>query len=57
MKENAVPIIVTLIEEEIKLYDGIPIVPISKLNSYINELDKDANEDSCPGDEATNLHE
>ena len=56
-KENAVPIIVTLIEEEIKLYDGIPIVPISKLNSYINELDKDANEDSCPGDEATNLHE
>ena len=56
-KENAVPIMVTLIEEEIKLYEGIPIVPISKLNSFINELDKDANDDSCPGDESTNPHE
>ena len=56
-KENAIPIIVTLIEEEIKLYEGIPIVPISKLNSYINELDKDAIEDSRPDDEATNQHE
>ena len=56
-KENAVPIMVTLIEEEIKLYEGIPIVPISKLNSYINELDKDANEDSCPGDESTIPHD
>jgi len=52
-KEDAAPIIVTLIEEEIKLYDGVPIVPISKLNSYINELDKDANEDSCPANEST----
>ena len=56
-KENAVPIMVTLIEEEIKLYEGIPIVPISKLNSYINELDKDANEYSCPGDESTIPHD
>jgi hypothetical protein len=46
-KENAVPIIVTLIEEEIKFHDGVPIVPISKLNSYINELDKDTNKDLC----------
>lgn len=38
--ENVTPIIVTLIEEEISFYDNIPIVPISKLNSFINEEDK-----------------
>jgi hypothetical protein len=53
-KENAVPIMVTLIEEEIKLYDGVPIVPILKLNTYLNELDKDTNDDSCTGNEFTN---
>jgi Holliday junction resolvase len=35
--ENAIPIIVTLIEEEILFSDGVPIVPITKLDSYINE--------------------
>jgi Holliday junction resolvase len=35
--ENAIPIIVTLIEEEILISDGVPIVPITKLDSYINE--------------------
>lgn len=38
--ENAIPIIVTLIEEELLFYDDIPIVPISKLNSFINEEEK-----------------
>jgi hypothetical protein len=38
--EDAIPIIVTLIEEEIRFYEGVPIVPIQKLNSFINELDK-----------------
>jgi len=37
--ENAIPLIVALIEEEIRVYEGVPIVPVSKLNSFINELD------------------
>ncbi len=41
--ENAIPIIVTLIEEEILFCDGVPIVPISKLNSFINEEDRGFN--------------
>jgi len=41
--EDAIPVIVTLIEEEIRFYEGVPIVPIQKLNSFINELDKYAN--------------
>lgn len=40
-KEHAIPIIATFIEEDIKLYEGVPIVPILKLNSFIGELDKD----------------
>jgi hypothetical protein len=35
--EDAVPIIVTLIEEEIKFCEDMPIVPIFRLNSFINE--------------------
>jgi len=35
-----IPIIVTLIEEEIIFYEGIPIVPILKLNSFINEEER-----------------
>jgi protease II len=38
--ENVIPIIVTLIEEEIIFYEGILIVPILKLNSFINEEEK-----------------
>jgi hypothetical protein len=44
-REDAIPIIVTLVEEEIRSYEGVPIVPILKLNSFINELDKEAFED------------
>ncbi len=36
---EAIPIIVTLIEEEIHVYEGVPIVPVSKLDGFINELD------------------
>ncbi len=39
MKEHAIPIIVTLIEEDIKFYEEIPIIPIFKLNSFIGEVD------------------
>jgi hypothetical protein len=38
--ENVIPVIVTLIEEEILLYEGVPVVPILKLDSFINEEDK-----------------
>lgn len=36
---EAIPIIVTLIEEEIRVYEGVPIVPVSRLNAFISELD------------------
>jgi hypothetical protein len=37
--EDAIPIIVTLIEEEILVFEGVPLVPVHKLNSFIGELD------------------
>ena len=37
--EDAIPIIVTLIEEEILVFEGVPIVPVNKLDSFISELD------------------
>jgi len=37
--EDTIPLLVTLIEEEIRLYEGVPIVSIQKLNSFVNELD------------------
>jgi protease II len=43
--EEAVPLLVTLIEEEIQVYEGVPIVPVQKLNSFVKELD-----DYEPGD-------
>jgi len=39
--ENPIPVIVTLIEEEILIFESVPIVPISRLNSFINEEDKE----------------
>jgi len=38
--ENAIPLLVTLIEEEIRFYEGVPIVSIQKLNSFVNESDR-----------------
>jgi len=37
--EEALPVVVTLIEEEITSYEGVPIVPILKLNSFIAEVE------------------
>jgi hypothetical protein len=37
--EDAIPLLVTLIEEEIRMYEGVPIVPVQKLNGFVNELD------------------
>lgn len=33
----AIPLIVTLIEEEIQTYAAVPIVPINKLNAFLQE--------------------
>jgi hypothetical protein len=41
-KENAVPVLVTLIEESILVYEGVPLVPVTRLNAFINELDRHA---------------
>jgi len=38
-KEDVIPVIVTLIEEEISFCEGIPVVPILRLNSFINEVE------------------
>ena len=45
--EDAIPLLVTLIEEEIQFYEGVPIVSIQKLNSFVNELDDYALGDFC----------
>jgi len=37
MNEAAVPLIVTLVEEEMQVFEGVPIVPVPKLNAFINE--------------------
>jgi hypothetical protein len=37
--EDAIPLLVTLIEEEIPFYEGVPIVSIQKLNSFVNDFD------------------
>jgi protease II len=41
-EEEVIPIIVTLIEEDIKFYEDMPIIPIFRLNSFINEVERDA---------------
>lgn len=41
---DAVPVIVTLIEEEIRVFEGIPLVPLHRLNAFIGELDRFADE-------------
>jgi hypothetical protein len=40
--EDAVPVLVTLIEEEIRVYEGIPLVPVLLLDAFIGELDDPA---------------
>lgn len=38
-REAAIPVIVTLIEEEIRVVDRVPLVPVHRLNAFIHELD------------------
>ncbi|MDD4650770.1 MAG: restriction endonuclease [Methanothrix sp.] len=37
--ECAVPIIVTLIEEEIQVFEDVPLIPVFRLNSFLAEMD------------------
>ncbi len=37
-KKKAIPIIVTLVDEDVISHEGIPVVPIEKLNSFINHF-------------------
>ena len=46
MNEDAIPLLVTLIEEEIRVFEGVPLVPVGKLNSFISELDNHVNGNS-----------
>jgi hypothetical protein len=36
---HAIPVIVTLIEEEILVFEGLPLVPVTRLNAFISDLD------------------
>ena len=38
--KHALPIIVTLLEGDIKLHDSMPIIPIDKLNLFINSFEE-----------------
>jgi hypothetical protein len=51
MQEDAVPVIVTLIEEEILVYEGVPIVPVLRLDAFIRELDNHPDRVSFSPDE------
>ena len=39
--EAAIPVIVTLIEEHIRVFEGVPLVPVSKLNAFIHEWERE----------------
>lgn len=45
-KEAAIPVIVTLIEEHIRVFEGVPLVPVSKLNAFIQEWEQDGERNS-----------
>lgn len=38
-EEDTVPVLVTLIEEEILVFEGVPLVPVHRLNAFIGELE------------------
>ncbi len=38
LDKNAVPLIVTLVEENVQEYEGVFVVPIHRLNSFLNEI-------------------
>jgi len=48
------PIIVTFIEEEILIFEGVPIIPIFKLNSFINEKERGVDSLKAGAEDALN---
>jgi hypothetical protein len=54
-REDAVPVMVTLIEEEIRVFEGVPLVPVHRLNAFISELDNLADGFSFAGYEEEEL--
>jgi Restriction endonuclease len=36
---NAIPVLVTLVEENILVFEGVPLVPVTRLNGFIGDLD------------------
>ncbi|RPI39521.1 MAG: hypothetical protein EHM53_05400 [Methanoregulaceae archaeon] len=55
--EDAVPVVVTLIEEEILVFEGVPLVPVHRLNAFISELESGADWCSFAGYEEEELPE
>jgi hypothetical protein len=47
--EYPIPVIVTLIEEQIQVYEGVPLVPVQKLDSFIGELDSHVDRNCVSG--------
>ena len=39
-EKNIIPLIVTLMNEDIVIHQGVPIVPIEKLNTFINSWEE-----------------
>jgi len=52
--EMVSPIIVTFIEEEILIIEGVPIIPIFRLNSFINEEERGINSPQVAAEDALN---
>jgi Restriction endonuclease len=52
--ETVTPIIVTFIEEEILIFEGVPIIPIFRLNSYINEKERGVDSLQAAAEDALN---
>lgn len=48
-EEPAVPVVVTLIEETVLVHEGVPLVPITRLDAFIRELDCQEGEFSFSG--------
>jgi hypothetical protein len=55
-QEDAVPVVVTLIEEEIRMFEGVPLVPVHRLNAFIAELDSLADGYPFTGYEEVEVH-
>jgi len=52
--ETVSPIIVTFIEEEILIFEGVPIIPIFRLNSFINEKERGVDSLQAAAEDALN---